>query len=463
MGTVGTGSFCAAAQIEETFTMQRRSIMRPRLTVMLTVLLCVAIAAPALAQPARGRPGPDDLFRKAKPKAKPAAPTADEMRQMRSMLDIQMRLIDVMDNPLLSAQIAISQIKDLALKTKKLEVGIGALTAIAQEAPEPAIRRAALFALADLHKQADNPAEAMEALARVCLQREPGPREREAAERREREELERRERRERGEGRRGDGACGRQCPVGQPGPQRGAGPCGEPCNGRCGATGPCGKAGRPGPAGQPMPGRPGPQGWPGPQGRPGAPVPNPGQPGMMRLQMNPQPLGGQAKRVIVAEPGKKGVSWQVVGGQPKGQCAGKCGGTGPCARSGRPGAPVPKPGQPGVMRLPLNVQPGGGQPMRIIVSKGGEKGGWQVLNAGEPRAASQQRLEEQAAACEKLRTQALQLRKQTAEVNRQLDEKARDIDRRFAELRKLVKEMEKHKRKDRDSERQRRDHDDDDD
>ncbi len=305
--------------------------MKTRIAAVLMVLTCLAVVAgPAFAQPAVS-PGGGELF-VVKKGGKPQKPS-EALRNLQAGLQLQAHLAGIMDNELLSAHIAITKIKDMALQTKKLEYGIGALMAISNESDEAPIRRAALFALSELQVKAGNTVGAMEALARTCL---PAPR-RERRERAEAEERERHERRERAEERERAEARERGRGRGEKEPMpdeareicrwlrahpdvahriirshfadalapKPAGPCGGPCGKMKGAAGPKPPMGVPGMHPQMPMHRPGPRG---PMGRPGMGHPGPG--GMMggpggpggspgaggRPQAAPGQLAEQARR-----------------------------------------------------------------------------------------------------------------------------------------------------------------------
>jgi len=78
------------------------------------------------------------------------------------------QLVEMIEDPLACACIAISRIKDIALKHRQLEVGVKALHRIAEGTDNPVVKRAALLAVADLWLEAGKPREAAEALTDVC-------------------------------------------------------------------------------------------------------------------------------------------------------------------------------------------------------------------------------------------------------------------------------------------------------
>ncbi|OPX24205.1 MAG: hypothetical protein B1H04_02575, partial [Planctomycetales bacterium 4484_123] len=77
-------------------------------------------------------------------------------------------LVEMIEDPLACALIAINRIKDLALKHRQLEFGIRALHQVAETTDNPVVKRAALLAAADLWTEAGKPREAAEALVNVC-------------------------------------------------------------------------------------------------------------------------------------------------------------------------------------------------------------------------------------------------------------------------------------------------------
>lgn len=139
---------------------------------------------------------------------------------LQQYLRLQRQAVETAADPLLAGAIGIHKIKEIAVKSGKLEAGADALRLVAAETGRPALRRLALLALSELQMAAGKPVEAIGSLAELCLEsdeeegREPargirrrGPcgrclrkgEQREHRERRERQEGEQRERLERGE------------------------------------------------------------------------------------------------------------------------------------------------------------------------------------------------------------------------------------------------------------------------
>jgi len=109
---------------------------------------------------------------KARPKAKPGP----DVKALHGALSLQKQFVALMANPLLSAQLAITRIKDMALASKKVQLGAKMLQVIAARADHVAIRRSALFALSELHEKSGNPAEAIEVMTLVAKVPQAPPR-----------------------------------------------------------------------------------------------------------------------------------------------------------------------------------------------------------------------------------------------------------------------------------------------
>ena len=95
---------------------------------------------------------------------KPAVPDLTAAKAVIQILDIQAEVVERLDNPLLAGQLAISRIKDLAVKAKKVDQSVKMLIGIAKENPHAAVRRSALLAVSELRENSGDLAGAMEAM-----------------------------------------------------------------------------------------------------------------------------------------------------------------------------------------------------------------------------------------------------------------------------------------------------------
>jgi hypothetical protein len=78
-------------------------------------------------------------------------------------------MIGVMSDPTISAMMAVGKIKELALQTKQYEAGQKTLLRVAEASNNPAVKHAAVFALAEVAQAGGDPKAAFEALARVAV------------------------------------------------------------------------------------------------------------------------------------------------------------------------------------------------------------------------------------------------------------------------------------------------------
>ena len=122
--------------------------------------------------PPRERVGPPE--RRGGPEL---APIPEQLRMLRAGIDLQEKAVKIMGDPLLAGQIAITRIKDLAMKSQRPEVAVDMLRRVAGEAPHPALKRSALFALSDIFEKTGRLGEAIEAMGGVLrIGFEPSPR-----------------------------------------------------------------------------------------------------------------------------------------------------------------------------------------------------------------------------------------------------------------------------------------------
>ena len=122
--------------------------------------------------PPRERVGPPE--RRGGPEL---APILEQLRILREGIDLQEKAVRIMGDPLLAGQIAITRIKDLAMKSQRPEAAVDMLRRVAGEAPHPALKRSALFALSDIFEKTGRLGEAIEAMGGVLrIGFEPSPR-----------------------------------------------------------------------------------------------------------------------------------------------------------------------------------------------------------------------------------------------------------------------------------------------
>ncbi len=122
---------------------------------------------PSLGEPPgagdRSRPtGASRLARRATPGPR------EEIAKVQGAIRLQRQFVEMMADPLLAGQLAVTRIKDIALKSKKPEMGARALDVIADQVEHPALRRSALFAMSELHAAAGEAGEAIKALVALC-------------------------------------------------------------------------------------------------------------------------------------------------------------------------------------------------------------------------------------------------------------------------------------------------------
>jgi len=120
-------------------------VARTSVSAVLTMACGVLLAAPALlADEKRSQPDP--------------------VRQVMAAVRAQAEIVEILDNPVLAGQLAIQRIKEIALKSRKPELGVGVLRAFAERTPHPALKRSAAFAISEVLLRAEQPAEAAEVL-----------------------------------------------------------------------------------------------------------------------------------------------------------------------------------------------------------------------------------------------------------------------------------------------------------
>ena len=145
--------------------------MKRRKIVAVLVILAAAMAwgSYALAQKEAGRPV----------QIKPAAKAGHDVAAMREAIHLQR---EMMEEPLVAGQIAIMRIKDIALASKKADVGVKALLTIVTSTDHPAIKRSALMAAGELYEKSGNPTAAIKMMAEIVkLSDEPREREQDHA------------------------------------------------------------------------------------------------------------------------------------------------------------------------------------------------------------------------------------------------------------------------------------------
>ena len=142
-----------------------KRLARTAATALTVVVVLCALAVPA--EKPRGRPHRPPA-RVRLERQVPRVPPEHQPLALQRQLRMHRQLVEVIEDPLACACIAISRIKDIALKHRQLEVGVEALHRIAEGTDNPVVKRAALLAVADLWLEAGKPREAAEALTDVC-------------------------------------------------------------------------------------------------------------------------------------------------------------------------------------------------------------------------------------------------------------------------------------------------------
>ena len=86
------------------------------------------------------------------------------------MVEVHERMAEIFDDAPISGLMAINSIKDIAVKSKRIDQGINALDKIADDSPVQGLRHAALMSLHELYLADKKPDAAMKALMRICLE-----------------------------------------------------------------------------------------------------------------------------------------------------------------------------------------------------------------------------------------------------------------------------------------------------
>ena len=98
---------------------------------------------------------------------------AEQIRMIESldrMVEVHERMAEIFDDAPISGLMAINSIKDIAVKSKRIDQGINALDKIADDSPVQGLRHAALMSLHELYLADKKPDAAMKALMRICLE-----------------------------------------------------------------------------------------------------------------------------------------------------------------------------------------------------------------------------------------------------------------------------------------------------
>ena len=86
------------------------------------------------------------------------------------MVEMHAKMSEIFDDAPVSGLMAINAIKDIAMKSGKLDEGVEALEKVADNSPIAGLRQAALMSMHELQLADKDPKAAMKSLARVCLE-----------------------------------------------------------------------------------------------------------------------------------------------------------------------------------------------------------------------------------------------------------------------------------------------------
>lgn len=120
-------------------------------------MLATTVLAKDSSKPNRPKKRPQPC----KPKAGPPASPADNLTLVKAWAQ-------TVADPIASGCLAIHEIKEMAVKSKRLKEGVGVLEKVAGGPAHAAVKRAALFALGELYQKAGKIEHAAKAMIRIC-------------------------------------------------------------------------------------------------------------------------------------------------------------------------------------------------------------------------------------------------------------------------------------------------------
>jgi len=97
----------------------------------------------------------------------------EKVRTILAALRVTREVVEMMEDPLLSGQLAIQRVKELAIEGERLEQGAGLLVRMSGGTDHPALKRSALFAASELLAKADKFEAAAAVAARVMMVGKP--------------------------------------------------------------------------------------------------------------------------------------------------------------------------------------------------------------------------------------------------------------------------------------------------